>query len=237
MHATGADAIIDRICREDSPLIEEGRKLLAQEFGKRYATYFSILQAISLGYNTQAQIEDYLGGKSLGGQLAKLEDTYDLIRKVRPIWAKPKTQTVRYEISDIFLRFWFRYIEKNQRLIEIGQYPALLRIMREDYETKSGDVLERYFRSKLTESLDYRDIGGWWDSKGYVDKDGNRQQCEIDIIAVPMSGNTLEIYGVIRNPDKYKVGLLKEKTAHLTVKEHEAKGRKTVLRCLSLQDM
>ena len=101
--ATTCGKMIAKICKEDSPLIEEGRKLLVQEFGKKYATYFSILQAISLGYNTQASIEDYLGGKSLGGQLLKLEDTYDLIRKVRPIWAKPKTQTVRYEISDILV--------------------------------------------------------------------------------------------------------------------------------------
>ena len=112
-----------------------------------------------MGYNTQASIEDYLGGKSLGGQLLKLEETYDLIRKVRPIWAKPKTQTVRYEIGDIFLCFWFRYVEKNQRLIEIGQYPALQKIMEDDYETYSGDVLERYFKLKLVESMEYRDIG------------------------------------------------------------------------------
>lgn len=43
------------------------------------------------------------------------------------MWAGPKTQTVKYEIGDIFLRFWFRYIEKNQQLIEINQYPLYVR--------------------------------------------------------------------------------------------------------------
>ena len=237
LHATTGRAIIGRICREDSPLIEEGRKLLAQEFGKKSATYFSILQAISLGYNTQAQIEDYLGGKSIGGHLAKLEETYDLIRKVRPVWAKPKTQTIRFEISDIFLRFWFRYVEKHQRLIEIGQYTALRRIIQEDYETYSGDILERYFKAKLIESQSYRDIGGWWNPKGYIDKDGNHQQCELYIVALPMKGKTVEIYEVKRNLEKYKPGLLEEKVAHMRSKEHGIVNKTAVCGCLSLKDI
>ena len=34
---------------------------------------------------------------------------YDLIKKKRPILSKEGSQTVRYEVSDMFLRFWFRY--------------------------------------------------------------------------------------------------------------------------------
>ena len=237
MKATTCKKMIARICKEDSPLIEEGRKLLIQEFGRKYATYFSILQAISMGYNTQASIEDYLGGKSLGGQLLKLEGTYDLIRKVRPIWAKPKTQTVRYEISDIFLRFWFRYVEKNQRLIEIGQYPALRRIMEEDYETYSGDVLERYFKLKLVESMEYRDIGGWWDPKGYTDKEGHHQQAELDIVALRLKENVIDVIEVKRNPGKFNMGLLEEKAAFFSSKEKKARKNKIVLSSLSMDDM
>ena len=190
-----------------------------------------------MGYNTQASIEDYLGGKSLGGQLLKLEDTYDLIRKVRPIWAKPKTQTVRYEISDIFLRFWFRYVEKNQRLIEIGQYPALRRIMEDDYETYSGDVLERYFKLKLVESMEYRDIGGWWDPKGYIDKEGHHQQAELDIVALRLKENVLDVIELKRNPEKFNRGLLEEKTAYFSSKEKQARKNKLVLSCFSMDDM
>ena len=237
LHATTAEAIIDRICREDSPLIEEGRKLLSQEFGKKYATYFSVLQAISVGLNTQAEIEDYLGGKSIGGQLSKLESTYDLVKKVRPIWAKPKTQTVRFEISDIFLRFWFRYVEKNQRLIEIGQYAVLKQIMLNDYETYSGDVLERYFKAKLVETMNYQDIGGWWDTKGYTDKEGNHQQGEIDIVAIPIQGNKIELYEVKRNPAKYKSALFKEKVDFFRQKQKETKGKSIVFGLLSIKDM
>ena len=48
------DKMINFIARPDSPFIEEGRKLLVNEFGKKYWTYFSILQTISEGFNTQA---------------------------------------------------------------------------------------------------------------------------------------------------------------------------------------
>ena len=237
LKATTATAIINRICREDSPLIEEGRKLLAQEFGKKYSTYFSILQAISNGINTQATIEDFLGGKSIGGQLAKLEQTFDLIRKVRPIWSKPKTQNVRYEISDIFLRFWFRYIEKYQRLIEIGQFQALKKIITEDYQTYSGGVLERYFKTKLVESMEYRDIGGWWDPKGYTDSNGHHQQCELDIVAQRLDKKIIEVYEVKRNGEKVSYSTFDEKLTHFCSKENNAKRSIIQSGILSINDM
>lgn len=197
--ALSKDKIIDYICKADSPFIEEGRKLLIQEFGRKYETYFSILEAISEGYNTQASISDRLGEKSIGGQLMKLEQTYNLIEKKRPIWAGSKTQTVRFEICDVFLRFWFRYIEKNQMLIEIGQYPLLKKIMTDDYTTYTGDTLERYFKAKLIESMQYCAIGSWWDPKGYTDVKGNHQQCEIDIVAIRTDDKNVDLIEVKRN--------------------------------------
>ena len=144
---------------------------------------------------------------------------------------------MRYEISDIFLRFWFRYVEKNQRLIEIGQYPALRRIMEDDYETYSGDVLERYFKLKLVESMEYRDIGGWWDPKGYTDKEGHHQQAELDIVALRLKENVLDVIEVKRNPEKFNRGLLEEKTAYFSSKEKQARKNRLVLSCLSMEDM
>ncbi len=225
------------ICSADSPFIEEGRKLLIQEFGKKYGTYFSVLEAIAEGHNTQADISSYLGEKSIGGQLSRLEETYNLISKKRPIWAGKNTQTVRYEISDIFLRFWFRYIEKNESMIEIGQYPLLAKVMTDDYATYSGDTLERYFRAKLAESQEYRAIGSWWDPKGYTDSKGNHQQGEIDIVAVGADDKSVDIIEVKRNPDKYDANLLKEKTGFFARKESRLGRYRKVLRCLSLCDM
>ena len=235
--ALSKDEMISFIAKQDSPFIEEGRRLLIQEFGKKYATYFSILQAISEGYNTQSAISDYLGEKSIGGQLCRLEDEYNLIRKKRPMWAGEKTQTVRYEISDIFLRFWFRYIEKNQQLIEINQYPLLRKIMESDYETYSGDTLERYFRATLIETLQYRAIGNWWDAKGYTDEKGNHQQCEIDIVAIRIDDKNADIFEVKRNAEKFSLPRLRENTDYMKSKERRFRKYDFHLSCLSLNDM
>jgi len=34
--------------------------------------------------------------------------------------AKEKSKTYRYEIADLFLRFWFRFIYKNRSAVEMG---------------------------------------------------------------------------------------------------------------------
>lgn len=231
------DGMIRYICKPDSPFIEEGRKLLIQEFGRKYGTYFSILEAISEGYNTQAEIATYLGSKSIGGQLSKLEETYNLIGKKRPMWAGSKSQTVRYEISDVFLRFWFRYIEKNQMMIEIGQYPLLAKVMSDDYTTYTGDTLERYFKAKMMEEMNYRAIGGWWDPKGYTDSKGNHQQCEIDIVAVSSDDKNAELIEVKRNPEKFDKETMDEKVRFFIQKEKRIRRYKRTVRCLSLEDM
>lgn len=231
------DGMIRYICKPDSPFIEEGRKLLIQEFGRKYGTYFSILEAISEGYNTQAEIATYLGSKSIGGQLSKLEETYNLIGKKRPMWAGSKSQTVRYEISDVFLRFWFRYIEKNQMMIEIGQYPLLAKVMSDDYTTYTGDTLERYFKAKMMEEMNYRAIGSWWDPKGYTDSKGNHQQCEIDIVAVSSDDKNAEIIEVKRNPEKFDKETMEEKVRFFIQKEKRIRRYKRTVRCLSLEDM
>ena len=52
---------------------------------------------------------------------------------------------------------------------------ALRSIIKADYPTYSGKMLERYFKQKFAESFLYKDIGSWWELKG--------DAYEIDIVA------------------------------------------------------
>ena len=199
--------MIQYVCQDDSPFIDEGRNLLIQEFGKKYGNYFSILDAISSGINTQSQIESFMGEKSIGGQLSKLETVYEVIKKQRPIFAKEGSQTVRYEVSDHFLRFWFRYIERNRLLIELGNFDGLSKLISNDYQTYSGKTLEYYFKQKFQETFEYCAIGSWWEAKG--------DQNEIDIVAITLDNKKALVAEVKRQRKNFKPQTLERKIENL----------------------
>lgn len=221
--------IIHVVCNPDSPFKDEGKNLLIDEFGKQYGTYFSILDAISNGKNTQTEIAVALGEKSIGGQLKKLEETYEVIKKIRPILAKKGTQTVRYEISDLFLRFWFRYFEGNRTLIEMNQFEVLGNVILSDYNTYSGKTLEDYFKQQFIESHNYQNLGSYWEAKK------GKEQCEIDIVALYLERNKAVAVEVKRQKKEFKPDVFASKVRHLQDKvlpKFEIEQR-----CLTLEDM
>ena len=221
--------IIHSVCDPDSPFKDEGKNLLVDEFGKQYGTYFSILDAISNGINTQSDIAAALGEKSIGGQLKKLEETYEVIQKMRPILAKKGTQTVRYGISDMFLRFWFRYFEGNRTLVEMSQFEVLEKVIAADYTTYSGKVLEAYFKQQFIESHEYRDMGSYWEAKK------GKEQYEIDIVALRLEKNKAVAVEVKRQYKEFKPKEFGEKVQHL--KDKILPKYEIEQRCLTLEDM
>lgn len=174
---TDMASMVDWMMRPDSLFQNEGKALLIQEFGKKYGNYFSLLSAIANGDNTQQRLSNLMGETSINGHLKRLEEDYELIERKRPIFAKEGTQTVRFEISDLFLRFWFRYFTKYHYLIEIENLEHLGEIIKADYPTYSGLTLEMYFRKKLMESKKFEQIGSWWQTK-------QGDPCEVDIVAI-----------------------------------------------------
>lgn len=221
--------IIHAVCDPDSPFKEEGRHLLIDEFGKHYGTYFSILDAISNGRNTQPEIAAALGDKSIGGQLNKLVDTYEVIKKMRPILSKKGSQTVRYEISDVFLRFWFRYFEANRTLIEMNQLKLVEQLILNDYTTYSGKILEEYFKQQFIESQQYINLGSYWEPKK-----GDKQN-EIDIVALKIEKNKAVAVEVKRQRKEFKPELFNKKVQHL--KDKVLPKYDIEQMCLCLDDM
>lgn len=228
--------MINYICSgSDGFFIDEGRKILLQEFGKQYGVYFSIMGQIAQGDVTQREIEGSLGINSLGGQLKMLDEKYALIHKKRPVGAKPGSQTVRYEINDNFFRFWFRYIYRYPALIELQNMPALAKIISDDYTTFSGLALERWFRQRMKESYKYQLIGNWWKNDTKTKRNGGQHdEFEIDIVAEDLKGD-VSAYEVKRNADRYRAKRLEEKVAEM--QKQTFKGKNIRIGCLSMNEM
>lgn len=203
--ANTREKMISYMISEDSLFINEGKNTLIEEFGKEYTTYFSILTCIAEGKNSRNDIENTLK-KETGGYLTKMKNDYHLIRKATPMFRDSTTKQVRYVLEDNFLSFWFRFIYKYAHIIEIGGYPQLQTLIKRDYETFSGRMLEKYFRTKAIEKGAFTSIGGYWDRKG---------DTEIDFIAVNEIEKELTVAEIKRNKHKISMNKLQQKMGRL----------------------
>lgn len=211
-HVT-ADSMLRFSVSYMSPFIDEGRNLLITEFGRDYGTYFSILLAVAQGRTSQAEITAALGGMAIGGHLERLENTYNIISKFRPVMSKPGSKnTVRFRISDNFMQFWFRFIERNRSMIELDNYDDLREVVMRDYPTYSVLMLEKYFRQKLTEEGGFREMGSWWEAKS------GKEANEIDIVGIRTDGKSALVAEVKRNARNYDNKSFMAKIEHIRAK-------------------
>lgn len=217
-------AMIQYALSEGSPLLTEGKDMLISEFGKDYATYFSILSLIAEGKTTQREIDSIIN-KNTGSYLANLEEEYSLVRKVKPMFAKPNSRAIRYCLQDNFLRFWFRFIFPNNAMLEMGKNELLIDYVEKSYEQYSGLVLEKYFREAIAEQEEVTDIGNYWDKNG---------ENEIDLIALNRFSRTALIGEVKRNPKKISIAKLEKKSETL---HKELNDYKITFKGFSLEDM
>ncbi len=197
--------MLNEIFRPNSLLLEEGRNILIEEFGKDYLTYFSILALIASGKTSRGAVESILE-KDIGGYLNRLEREYNIIESIRPVFAKPGGRLVKYVIADNFLAFWFRFVYKYRSAVEINNLDYVKQIVQRDFETYSGPYLEKYFREVLSGRKEFNMIGRYWDRKG---------EREMDIVAVDQMRKKALIAEVKRNKEKINIRELKTKASVL----------------------
>lgn len=224
MGAVTKEKMFDVVCSPTSLFFGEGTELLIGEFGRRYSVYFSIMQLIAGGMTAQSEIDSIIRKKT-GRYMDTLENDYSLISKNRPMFSKPNVQGIKWSIDDNFLRFWFRFIESNRSMIELGKYDLLKEYLQRHYDLFSGFALERYFREKAGEEARTTEVGYWWDNKG---------ENEIDLIALEELDKRAIIAEVKRNPRKYSEAALREKARHILP---YLKGYEVEYRGYSIQDM
>jgi len=220
---TPMDAVQSLIVSPYAVLKEEGRALLMEEFGKKYMVYFSILQAVSRGSTTRTQIANATGlnYNRLGPYLDELEKHYELIERQTPVLSrKERSKTSCYRIIDPFTRFWFRYLFKYGRYIEIEAYDALMAIISRDLPVLEGVVFEELI-TRLLVFLNrqgkwvfpFDEIGRYWD----------RMNREIDLVAVNRREKTILFAECKLNAKRITPGLWKalEKKSRPILKKHK----------------
>jgi len=221
--STTFEKMLDSVCSMDSYFLTDGKDLLISEFGKDHRTYFSILQLIANGKNTLSEINDRTG-KDCGAYLDNLEKEYRLIRKNRPMFSKENSRDIRWQVSDNYLRFYFKFINTNLSAVEFRRFDLLKESIREGYEQYSGKVLEDYFKEKSAEEERFTSVGSYWDKKG---------QNEIDVIVLDEHKKKAIVAEVKRNPKKAGIKDLIEKTEAVQA----LKGYEKEYKVLSIEDM
>ncbi len=170
------EAIETLIFMENSVLRDEARQILVGELGRNYATYFSILEAISFGKSTLKEISDFTGVemRSLGKYLGELIRDFDLVERRTPVINGEKMG--RYAIKDSMTRFWFRFVYPNTSLLESGKSEQVLKKLQEEFPAYMGKAIEEVVRENIADKLPFQPekIGSWW----------NRRGEEIDIVAL-----------------------------------------------------
>ena len=223
--ATTKEAMLRWATEAGSPFLNEGSELIMSEFGKDYSNYLSILQKIAGGMTTQSQLDDLIG-KNTGPYLKNLEEDYNYVHKLQPLFSKPGSRNIRWYIDDCFLSFWFRFVLPNQALVEIGRNELLYEIVEKDYCDYSGYMLEHYFRQKYREEERVTIVGRYWDRKG---------NNEIDLIALNEFDKKAVVAEVKRNKARYDSKRLDEK--YQTIKAEFGKYKDVRLIGLSMEDM
>ena len=227
MRAFTRDSMLKAVFSELSPFIDEGRTVLADEFGPDYGTYFAILAGIASGRTTSGELKN-LVGTDVGGFLGRLETQYGMVSRKEPLFEREGAKNGHWQIDDCFFRFWFRFVFKYRYLVELGRFDRLLDVAKRDFDTFSGYALERYFFWKFaTEGL-YTRMGGWWDRRG---------ENEIDLVCEDEESGRIDFYEIKRDPSRIDLASLAVKREAFFAKNPALRSRETRILGIGIADM
>ena len=219
------EKMLDFVCCQDSYFLTEGNDIVNQLFGDKSVTYFSVLHLIVSSLDSFHNNGTVMQVK-LSSYLENLEKDYQLVNCLRPLLSMSDNTVKAYEISDQFLRFWFRFIGPYRSYIEQGQLSLVREKIEEDYDSFTGRTLEQYFRVMAKETGRYTQVGCWWSNKG---------RHEIDLIALNEKDHTGLVAEIKRNRQRIRLAKLRAK---VKVLPRERFGEYTfTLRALSIDDM
>jgi hypothetical protein len=155
---------IEKAFSPGSFLVPEGETLLIQEFGRKWESYFAILEAMGSGVTRPSEIAQNAGMNNLAlpkylGALEKI----GIIERNFPVSRKEKY--IRYRIKDNFLNYWFRFIYPDYDELKSGYEKKIDSGL---LSSHVGRMVERFIVSLIREkkTIECESIGSWWNRKG-----------------------------------------------------------------------
>jgi AAA+ ATPase superfamily predicted ATPase len=213
---------------------DELNKMLLPELKKLSHVYTGLLLAIAKGIQDATEIANYAGinTTSLGNYLPFLIDSLDLVYKEIPVTERPTSKNSRYVIKDPFILFWYRYIERNKALLEMGQFRKVIRQIVKDLPNLEGKVLEMIFREKILADPPIE-----FDVAGPVFK--NREGIEIDFLLATEKENRIHAYEIKRGEVNREAELNKllNKAARLNFKSIRLREPQVTGEVLTIEDI
>lgn len=176
--------IINIFLKPNGRLYEEPLNLLKQEL-RQPKFYNDILFSISSGASKLNEISTKLNVVSggLGHYLNSLIEL-GIIEKKTPVLNR-KTKRPIYVIKDTMFLFWYKFVQTNLNMINIGLGEALYESIEKNLNDYMGDVFEKisieYFEERLKKSkfsFIPTDYGNWWGTDKELKKES-----EIDMLA------------------------------------------------------
>ena len=171
------ERIKTHVLEPGSPLYDEPRFLLTGEVNET-TTYFSILQSIASGDHKIGHIARTLEmpANRLSAYVQTLEDL-NFVERRTPVTAGPRSRLGLYYISDLFARFWFRYVFPNQNYLEIGRTGNVEAQLRATFDREFvAQVFEECCANYLWQLADRGEIpftpqrvGRWWSKEKEID--------------------------------------------------------------------
>lgn len=174
---------------EYAPLYREADFLLREEL-REITVYHAILTTIATGHTTLQAIAKQSGqdARNLSYYLQQLMELGYVERCYPLTGGPPSARSVRYELSDPLLRFWFRFVFPSTSYIRhMGSTQALRDLIRPHLDAYFGLCFERFCREALPflyarEGVTAAfEVGQYWSKDAQIDVVGLREDGWTDL--------------------------------------------------------
>ncbi len=169
------------VLKKGAPLYDEPLILLRQEF-RESRTYRLILKYLSLGYRSLGKLCSATGMDK--GNISRYLETLKETGIVEHILPYGRLRGGIYEISDPFMRFWFRFVYPYRHELELGITDGIINRFKSRKMEFFGHNFEFLIREFLSmgyiKSLGaFGDVRRWWHKDVEIDLMGIRGETAI----------------------------------------------------------